>query len=226
MLENLVENLVHNSIVPNLRSSDYKVYIMNHPALGSPLWCSPRRSKTKTIIEASALSKEKTWDGVVTFDRKVSPGGRWKGARIPDCHLPDSNGTKLGFLYISLLRTLQSSPLDPLSLKGTASAKPHCVILSLLEGERRWREIIQRSIQRPVWGSFTTCTNNDSKMIYCKLGQLQSLEWSALQVKEKTELGAQCGECDADGGGPGHWTGLCSHWAPTQCQALWQVLGK
>lgn len=160
MLENLVENLVHSSIVPNLRSSDYKVYIMNHPALGLPLWCSPRRSKTKTIVEASALSKDKTWDGIATFDRKVSPGGRWKGARIPGCHLPDSNGTKLDFLYISLLRTLQSSPprvdstvWKPLPLKGTASAKPHCVGLSFLEGERRWREIIQRSIQRPVWGS-------------------------------------------------------------------------
>ena len=171
MLENLVENLVHNSIVPNLRSSDYKVYIMNHPALGSSLWSSPRRSKTKTIIEASVLSKDKMWDGVATSDRKVSPGGRWKEARIPGCNLPDSNGTKLGFLYISLLRTLQSSPprvdptvWKPLSLKGLHRLS-HTVSSFFFW---RVREDEGKLFKDPYKGQFevlfTTCIN-DSKMI-------------------------------------------------------------
>lgn len=139
---------------------------------------------------------------------------------------------KLDFLYISLLRTLQSSPprVDStvwklLPLKGTASAKPHCVVLSFWR-VRRWRKLFKDPYKDQFEVLFTTCTN-DSKMIYCKFGQLQSgLRDQLLQVKEKTELGAPCGQRDADGGGPGPWTGLCPHWRASSVSALWQVLGK
>lgn len=206
---------------------------MNHPALGSPLWCSPRRSKTKTIAEASVLSKDKTGMELLHLTERFCQvvGEGEPGSQATICQILMEPNWASHIFHCSgpfkVLLHVWTPQFESLYLSKALHQLSHTVSSFLFWRVREDEGILFKDPHKGQSGASLPHALMTPEWFIVKFGQLQKglsdqlCRWRKRQSWKPSVGSAQH---DADGGGPGHRTGLRSYWASTQ--GLWQVLGK